>query len=65
MNSFIIVVVFLACVASILPESAEAYTAGTGRFGDESKVGILEVLRNTRAFKPNQPIKRPKKLLCF
>ena len=38
MKGYIFGVLFLLCLAVILPENSDAYSAGTGRFGDESKV---------------------------
>ncbi len=39
MKSYSFGVLFLLCLAVVfLPENTEAYSAGTGRFGDETKV---------------------------
>ena len=39
MKGYTFGVLFLLCLLVISPENSDAYSAGTGRFGDESKVG--------------------------
>lgn len=41
MKSYTFGVLLLICLALLLPENSEAYSAGTGRFGDESKVSMV------------------------